>query len=127
MIPALYRRGLARLAIVLLIPWALGWSVVVYRQAEKTAAAESRLDFWVRAAASPEGAAWESLGPDRQGALLSANQVRDEVLKQTEALRNADRRLRSIAIGIGFGAPAILFLATVAGFWAWRGFKPRSP
>lgn len=137
-------RGLWRLTIVLIIPWAIAWSLLYWNNRNHAKMANE------------EALAWEVCGsrdlpPDKISESfqncplhklywkfetehdLITGQVPPtwEAFAETARIRSANKAGRAehwqnVDALIGFGAPVGLALIAYAGIWVWNGFWPQA-
>jgi hypothetical protein len=92
------RRGLRRVAVVVVVPWLIGWGTVYVANAHRI----------------PQN----PFLPDAEDYGTGS----DIHVRAYLAARREERR----AIEFGLGGPIVLGAVSALGFWVWLGFKPRA-
>jgi hypothetical protein len=125
-----YKKGFRRLALALLIPWAIAWGAVFWINTDKgrrdaaeydhaamcmdTGCPDDKYDAIAKAWAVQRG--------------ISAAEMRhneDDYLHKLSAKRDAEDSWAMRALWWGVGGPVAGVFAAVAFVWVWRGFRPR--
>ncbi|HEY2709767.1 MAG TPA: hypothetical protein VGI95_17085 [Caulobacteraceae bacterium] len=124
-------RGLQRLAIAILVPWAIGWGVVYWvntqtARAATTETAEETTCEQLGECANPYAQTVTKLAIEQLGAMqVRANE--EAYLRKLDARRDAAHDWTVRAMWFGVGGLALVPLSVIALLWVWRGFQTKAP